>query len=138
MGCHLRELNENGVVFYQHDEQGIPHKIGEPMTIEWVEEHAMVPTEVSIVPTDSRWAFQSWASANSRENLFRIGGEPSWVQSGEVLTCPISGEKMQFIMQLDSEVPDVQEGEVYYGSGGLCYIFWCDKTKVSGYIMQHT
>ncbi|ALU27029.1 hypothetical protein [Myroides odoratimimus] len=138
LGCHLRELNENGVVFYQHDEQGIPHKIGEPMTIEWVEEHAMVPTEVSIVPTDSRWAFQSWASANSRENLFRIGGEPSWVQSGEVLTCPISGEKMQFIMQLDSEVPDVQEGEVYYGSGGLCYIFWCDKTKVSGYIMQHT
>ena len=137
-GCHLRELNENGVVFYQHDEQGIPHKIGDLMKIEWVEEKAMVPTEVQIAPTDARWVFQSWASANSRENLFRIGGEPSWVQSGEVLTCPISGEKMNFIMQLDSEIPDVEGGEVYYGSGGLCYIFWCDKTRVSGYTIQHT
>ncbi|MVX35754.1 hypothetical protein [Myroides sp. LoEW2-1] len=138
LGCHLRELNENGVVFYQHDEQGIPHKIGDLMKIEWVEEKAMVPTEVQIAPTDARWVFQSWASANSRENLFRIGGEPSWVQSGEVLTCPISGEKMNFIMQLDSEIPDVEGGEVYYGSGGLCYIFWCDKTRVSGYTIQHT
>ncbi|SEI92556.1 hypothetical protein SAMN04488018_10725 [Myroides marinus] len=138
LGCHLRELNENGIVFYQHDEQGNPHKIGDLMTIEWVEENAMVPTQVQIAPADARWYFQSWASSNSRENLFRIGGEPSWIQNGDVLTCPISGEKMQFIMQLDSEVPDVKGSEVYYGSGGLCYVFWCDKTKVSGYIIQHT
>lgn len=138
LGCHLRELNENGIVFYQHDERGNPHKIGDLMTIEWVEENAMVPTQVQIAPADTRWSLQSWASSNSRENLFRIGGEPSWIQNGDVLTCPISGEKMQFIMQLDSEVPDVKGNEVYYGSGGLCYIFWCDKTKVSGYIIQHT
>lgn len=138
LGCHLRELNENGVVYYQHDEQGIPHKIGELETIEWVEEHAMVPTEVSIVPTDARWVYQSWAGSNSRENLFRIGGEPTWIQNADLLTCPISGEKMQFIMQLDSEVPDVQGGEVYYGSGGICYIFYCEKSRVSGYVMQCT
>ncbi|MCC9043463.1 hypothetical protein LNQ81_12355 [Myroides sp. M-43] len=138
LGCHLRELNENGVVYYQHDEQGIPHKIGELGTIEWTEEHAMVPTEVSIVPTEARWAYQSWASSNSRENLFRIGGEPTWVQNADLLTCPISGEKMQFIMQLDSEIPDVQGGEVYYGSGGICYIFYCEKSRVSGYVMQCT
>ncbi|MGL4585378.1 MAG: hypothetical protein ACRCVU_20675, partial [Flavobacterium sp.] len=67
-----------------------------------------------------------------------IGGEPTWIQDADLLTCPISGEKMQFIMQLDSEVPDVEGGEVYYGSGGLCYVFYCEKSRVSGYVMQCT
>lgn len=138
LGCHIRELNEHGLVFYQHDDQGIPHKIGEVAEIEWTIECAMIPTQIKLAPAADRWNFQSWGSANSRENLFRVGGEPSWIQGGEVLTCPISGEKMQFIMQLDSEIPDVEGSEVYYGSGGICYIFWCDTTKVSGYIMQHT
>ena len=138
LGCHIRELNENGIVFYQHDEAGIPHKIGDVMEVEWTTDAAMKPTKIQLVPTADRWSYQSWGSSNSRENLFRIGGEPSWIQGGEVLTCPISGEKMHFILQLDSEIPDVAGSEVFYGSGGICYIFWCDTSKVSGYIIQHT
>jgi hypothetical protein len=38
-------------------------------------------------------------------------------------------------MQLDTGLPDVNDGEVYF-VGGICYVFWCDKTKVSGYFAQ--
>lgn len=54
-------------------------------------------------------------------------------------TCPICGEKMEFLMQLDSELPSYEQGgEVYFGSGGILYVFWCEQTRVSGFFMQCT
>lgn len=138
LGMHIRELNEYGAVFYQHDENGQPSKIGELKNIEIYSDLPIQETFVSFSASPDRWFYQSWGSANSRENLFRLGGEPSWIQSAEVLICPISGEKMDFLMQLDTDLPNTENGEVYFGSGGICYVFWCDKTKVSGYIMQCT
>ena len=92
---------------------------------------------VTLAKTPDRWVFQHF---NSRENLFKLGGEPTWVQPAEVLTCPLSGEKMDFIMQLDSELPaEVEDDIVQFGlDAGICYVFWCDRTKVSGYLMQST
>lgn len=138
LGIHIRELNEYGAVFYKHDELGIPHKIGETKEIEISFDQPIKETNVSLSETPERWKFQSWGSSNSRENLFRLGGEPTWIQSAEVLTCPVCNEKMDFLMQLDTDLPDIDDGEVYFGSGGICYVFWCDKSKVSGYLMQCT
>ncbi|HLO43419.1 MAG TPA: hypothetical protein VK175_03730 [Leadbetterella sp.] len=138
LGMHIRELNECGAVFYQHDNFGKPSKIGETKEIDIYSDLPIKETEISLAETPNRWTFQSWGSSNSRENLFRLGGEPTWIQSAEVLVCPISNKKMDFLLQLDTDLPDIENGEVYFGSGGICYAFWCDKTKVSGYIMQCT
>ena len=55
----------------------------------------------------------------------------------QVPTCPICGEKMEFLMQLDSELPSCEQGsEVYFGSGGILYAFWCERTRVSAFFMQ--
>lgn len=138
LGMHIRELNEYGAIFYQHNHFGNPTKIGETNHIEIYSDLPIQETEISFSETPNRWNYQSWGSSNSRENLFRLGGEPTWIQSAEVLTCPICNEKMDFLMQLDTDLPDIENGEVYFGSGGICYVFWCDKSKVSGYLMQCT
>lgn len=138
LGVHIRELNEHGAIFYQHDKFGKPTKIGEIRDIEIYSDLPIKETEITFADTPNRWIFQSWGSSNGRENLFRLGGEPTWIQNAEVLTCSICGEKMDFLMQLDTDLPDIENGEVYFGSGGICYVFWCDKTKVSGYLMQCT
>lgn len=89
-----------------------------------------------VVP--KRWHKQDWALSNGRQNLSRIGGEPSWIQGAQVPTCPICGEKMEFLMQLDSGLPSGEDGELLFGSGGILYVFWCEKSRVSAFFMQCT
>lgn len=139
LAAHVREINEGEVVFYEHDAQGMPRRIGERTQIEYVQDEPIMECEVALAPTPSRWAAQDWGMSNSRQNLARIGGEPSWIQGAQVPTCPICGEKMEFLMQLDSELPSCEQGgEVYFGSGGILYVFWCEWTRVSGFFMQCT
>lgn len=139
LAAHVREINEGEVVFYQHDAQGMPRRIGERTQVEYVQDEPIKECEVALAPTPSRWAAQDWGMSNSRQNLARIGGEPSWIQGASVPTCPICGEKMEFLMQLDSELPSCEQGgEVYFGSGGILYVFWCERTRVSGFFMQCT
>ncbi|WP_304344886.1 hypothetical protein [Campylobacter showae] len=53
-------------------------------------------------------------------------------------TCPICGEKMGFLIQLDSELPSCEDGELLFGSGGILYVFWCESSRVSAFFMQCT
>lgn len=138
LGVHIREFNEFGALFYKHDSLGNPQKIGEVKQVEIYDDSPIKETEVLFSETPQRWELQCWGSSNSRENLFRLGGEPTWIQSAEVLTCPICNEKMDFLMQLDTDLPDMNDNELYFGSGGICYVFWCNKSKVSGFLMQCT
>ncbi|UOP00844.1 hypothetical protein [Kingella potus] len=138
-GLHIREANEGcGVLFYRHDEDGNPSRIGDKNVPEMQIDFPVLPCGIALAPTPERWQYQSWGSANSRENLFRLGGEPTWVQSAEVPVCPVSGEKMRFLFQMDSNLPDTEGGELLFGSGGVLYAFWCDKTRVSAYVLQCT
>lgn len=45
-------------------------------------------------------------------------------------------------MQLDtldiSDTDDDVINTVYFGGGGITYVFWCDSCKISGYNMQCT
>lgn len=138
LGMHIRELNEYSEIFYQHDQFGEPTKIGDTTVVENYPDLAIKHTQICFSETPSRWLYQSWGSSNGRENLFRLGGEPTWIQSPQVLTCPVCNEKMDFLMQLDTDLPDMENGEVYFGSGGICYVFWCDQSQVSGYLVQCT
>ena len=139
LAAHVREINEGEVVFYEHDAQGMPRRIGNRTQVEYVQDEPIMECEVALAPTPSRWAAQDWGMSNSRQNLARIGGEPSWIQGAQVSRCPICGEKMEFLMQLDSELPSCEQGgEVYFGSGGILYVFWCERTRVSAFFMQCT
>lgn len=139
LAAHIREINEGEVVFYEHDAQGMPLRIGERTQVEYVQDEPIKECEVALAPTPPRWAAQDWGMSNSRQNLARIGGEPSWIQGAQVPRCPICGEKMEFLMQLDSELPSCEQGgEVMFGSGGILYVFWCEQTRVSGFFMQCT
>ena len=139
LAAHVREINEGEVVFYEHDAQGMPRRIGERTQVEYVQDEPIKKCEVALAPTPARWAAQDWGMSNSRQNLARIGGEPSWIQGALVPTCPICGEKMEFLMQLDSELPSCEQGgEVMFGSGGILYVFWCERTRVSAFFMQCT
>jgi hypothetical protein len=75
-----------------------------------------------------------WATSNSRENLFGLRGEPSWIQTPKVPGRP--SWKDELLMQLNSELPDTEGVEVYFGSGGISYVFGCDSDKMSGSMMQ--
>ena len=140
LGCHVRELNACGPVFYQHDVDGKPQRVRtyESDPDELFADHPIKKACISLAETPPRWEFQSWGTSNGRENLFRLGGEPTWIQGADVPCCPHCHEKMDFLMQLDSDLPDSEEGELMFGSGGIGYVFWCDKSKVSGYLMQCT
>ena len=139
LAAHVREINEGEIVFYEHDAQGMPRRIGERTQVEYVQDEPIKECEVALAPTPARWAAQDWGMSNSRQNLARIGGEPSWIQGASVPRCPICGEKMEFLMQLDSELPSCEQGgEVYFGSGGILYVFWCERTRVSAFFMQCT
>ena len=139
LAAHVREVNEGEVVFYEHDAQGMPRRIGERTQVEYVQDEPIKECKVTLVPTPARWAAQDWGMSNSRQNLSRIGGVPSWIQDALVPTCPICGEKMEFLMQLDSGFPSGEQGgEVMFGSGGILYVFWCERTRVSAFFMQCT
>ena len=139
LAAHVREVNEGEIVFYEHDAQGMPRRIGERTQVEYAFDEPIKECEVALAPTPARWTAQDWGMSNSRQNLARIGGEPSWIQGALVPTCPICGEKMEFLMQLDSELPSCEQGgEVMFGSGGILYVFWCERTRVSAFFMQCT
>ena len=139
LAAHVREVNEGEIVFYEHDAQGMPRRIGERTQVEYAFDEPIKECEVVLAPTPARWAAQDGGMSNSRQNLARIGGEPSWIQGALMPTCPICGEKMEFLMQLDSELPSCEQGgEVMFGSGGILYVFWCERTRVSAFFMQCT
>lgn len=85
---------------------------------------------VGLVDLGPEWYRQDWMWANGVENLYRVGGEPTWIQNPAVPSCPACGEQMAFVAQLD--VADMTNGE------GLAYLFWCDKSAVSAVVFQQT
>lgn len=99
---------------------------------------ALKPALVSLSPATPRWEFQDWALSNSRENLNRIGGAPSWVQDSQYCKCPSCDRIMNFIGQLDSNLPTSKGDRWLWGSGGICYLFWCDPCAISANLWQCT
>lgn len=131
---------EEEQMFCRHDETGAAEHAffeGAVGTPEFPAEPLKEAT-VALAQSPRRWYWQDWALSNGRENLHRMGGEPCWVQDANYPDCPSCAQKMEFLMQLDSNLPTADGGEWLWGSGGIGYVFWCDACKVSGYHWQCT
>ncbi len=98
---------------------------------------ALPETTVTIRRSPQRWRLQDWASSNDRENLNRVGGEPTWIQSPEFPACPDCQRTMRFLLQFDSL--EIEGGPWWlWGSGGILYAFWCDGCSLSATLWQCT
>jgi hypothetical protein len=69
--------------------------------------------------------------AHGRENLNRIGGEPTWIQDPGYPACPSCAAAMPFLAQLDWS-------DVIGGGEGITYIFWCQPCAISAIVYQST
>jgi hypothetical protein len=131
---------EQTILFYKHDAEGAPTglnpegKVSEPK----FPSGPLRPAQARLVRFPERWAVQDWGMSNGRENLNRVGGAPSWVQSAEYPTCVGCARKMPFLAQLDSDLPLAEGGEWQWGSGGMGYIFWCSACRISALLWQCT
>ena len=125
--------------FYEHDERGLPTALvsSELLDSQWTQE-PIVERRASLARTPERWARQSSTLSNSRQNLFKIGGLPSWVQGADIPTGPQSGRAMNFLLQFDSGLATADGGELLWGSGGILYVFWDDVARVSCHFHQCT
>lgn len=131
---------EAEIIYCEHNDDGFCRmlnrrgKTGEP-------QFPAVPLAecvARLVPTPIRWQFQDWALSNSRENLNRFGGEPCWIQNADYPNCPRCETTMRFLAQLDSDLPTSDGGEWLWGSGGICYMFWCFECRISAALWQCT
>ena len=127
-------------LYYQHAATGAPSPVGDgpgDLTPQFPAQ-PLRQAQIRLVPTPRRWWWQDWALSNSRENLNRAGGHPAWIQDADYLSCPTCGMHMTHLLQLDSNLTAEDEGEWLWGSGGLCYVGWCDACKISGFQWQCT
>lgn len=129
---------EEPVLYYYHEESGNVVSLNEGTRTPEFPVGPLKQCQVKLAPTPARWRWQDWALSNSRENLHRIGGFPTWVQSADHPPCPVCKRTMTFMMQLDSELPTADEGEWLWGSGGICYGFRCAPCRTTAYLWQCT
>lgn len=132
----------DGALFYRHDAEGLPtphpgQRHDAPLTPDHVAS-PLLESEVDLFEAPARWRWQDWGESNGRQNLSRVGGAPSWVQSADYPECPDCGQHMGLAMQLDSGLPQEDGGEWLWGSGGCNYTFWCPDCRVSGQRWQCT
>jgi hypothetical protein len=120
--------------YVRHDINGAPTALpatfvvdpGDPEPGDW-----FIPaTPVALVRLDQRWWQQDWALSNSRDNLHRVGGEPTWIQNAHYPACPDCADTMTSAGQID--IGDLWDGE------GICYLMWCDPCAISAVIYQQT
>ena len=130
---------EQEILFFQHraDGDGIPLACGDRRNPE-SRCSPLSETLVHLVETPPRWLRQDWGASNARENLNRVGGHPTWIQSAQYPNCPKCDQKMPFLMQLDSNLPQLDGNEWLWGSGGIGYFFWCESCRITAGLWQCT
>lgn len=132
-------------LFYQHDNNGYPSLLTKDIIVSnEYDKKPIIRTKVRLAQTPNEWRLQDWGDGNNN----KIGGEPTWVQEPEYPNCPCCKEQMKYLMHLNSDLPVsepvlLQDGRIYkdtimFGSGGVCYAYWCDKDGISAYIWQST
>jgi hypothetical protein len=124
--------------YIRHDHDGTPAGV----TLDFVStppesssstelESWLIPqTDVTLVALRRRWSRQDWALSNDRQNLHRVGGEPTWIQSPGYPACPGCATTMSSVGQI--AVADLWNGE------GICYLHWCDTCALSAIVYQQT
>ena len=126
-------------ISYHHDTGGKPLPIPFEGEFEGDDgnEGVIKPATVYLSKTLPKYYKQNWGRSDD-QNLNRIGGTPSWVQGKERYKCPKCNKPMDFLMQLDSDLPTVDGQRWLWGSGGVLFVFWCDDCKVDSQMWQCT
>ncbi|MES0156348.1 hypothetical protein NKJ81_22470 [Mesorhizobium sp. M0018] len=119
--------------YYSHDAAGVPTPIA-PLHSPYIERPAKAAEKrtVRLAPTPERWLRQSYGISNSRQNLFRLGGLPSWIQGPQFPVVPGTDREMKFLLQFDSLAG------FFWGSGGVLYVFWDDESRITCHVPQYT
>lgn len=134
-GCRTREQG----AFFRHDGAGRPTA----MDVEEEPERPTYPsapfveTKVQLVDHGPRYRIQPWGRGPGG-NLFRVGGDPSWVQGAAYQKCPSCARTMTFAMQLDSGLPTTDGKRYDWANGGMAYVSWCDACRISHIQLQYT
>ena len=57
----------------------------------------------------------------------KLGGEPDWIQDDETPVCPLCGQEMSLVAQIDSiDYTDYRSNGPYlFGDVGMLYVFYC-------------
>ncbi|MGX8009937.1 hypothetical protein ACVDG8_013690 [Mesorhizobium sp. ORM8.1] len=119
--------------YYSHDAAGVPTPIAPFHSADdFTPEPATSRSTVHLALTPPRWLRQSWGISNSRQNLFRLGGLPSWVQGPQFPLVPGTNREMKFLLQFDSLAG------FFWGSGGMLYIFWDEESRITCHVPQYT
>ncbi|HIE4291472.1 hypothetical protein [Stenotrophomonas maltophilia] len=127
-------------VYFRHDRLGLPSahesQVFDPRACPETSTN-LIEAEVDLVELRGRF----WQPPNyvgGWQNYSRVGGLPSWIQSGLYLTCPDCCRTMFFVMQLDSHIPLDDGSLMQWMNGGMLYTFWCDQCRISGHYSQYS
>jgi hypothetical protein len=129
---------ERPTLSYSHDPTGNPVPLDRGQVTPMFPTGPLREVTIRLTPTPDRWRWQDWGMSNGRENLNRVYGYPSWIQSAEYPNCQGCSKTMMFILQLDSDLPTEDGDEWDWGSGGICYGFFCNACQVSTFLWQCT
>jgi hypothetical protein len=125
--------NSLELTYYSHDAAGMPTPIAPfHSAYDFTSNPATRQSTVRLALTPQRWLRQSYGVSNSRQNLFRLGGLPSWVQRPQIPLVPGTNRKMQFLLQFDSLAG------FFWGSGGMLYVFWDEESRITCHVPQFT
>jgi hypothetical protein len=124
--------------YIRHGQDGAPVEVSLDFVIEPADQYPageleswFIPeTSVELVTLGQRWRRQDWALSNDRQNLHRVGGEPTWIQNPGYPACPGCATTMNSAGQI--AVADLWHGE------GICYLHWCDTCALSAVVYQQT
>jgi hypothetical protein len=89
---------------------------------------ALEACPVELIDLGPRFAHQDWCT---RENLHRVGGHPVWITGPAYPACPGCGVTSMHLAQIDSELLTGEGLAWTWGDGGICYVAWCDRCRVS-------
>lgn len=127
-------------VYFRHDAQGLPFahesQVLDPRACSETSPSLLV-AGVDLVELPGRF-WQPPSYVGGWQNYSRVGGLPSWIQSGFYLSCPDCCRTMFFVMQLDSHIPLDDGSLMQWMNGGMLYTFWCDQCRVSGHYSQYS
>ena len=125
-------------LYYSHENPAEPVNLAVPAERQ-AADFVFTPLPVSRMrasPTPERWCIQD--GLNSRENLHRLGGRPSWIQEADYPGCPNCARIMPFLAQFSSDLPTMPGEESGLTEDGLTFFFWCDDCRVSAVMSQYT
>ncbi|WP_286776599.1 hypothetical protein [Pseudomonas sp. UBA800] len=127
-------------VYFRHDAQGLPYahetQVFDPRACPETST-SLLGADIDLVELPGRF-WQPPSYVDGWQNYSRVGGLPSWIQSGLYLACPDCCRTMFFVMQLDSRIPLDDGSLMQWMNGGMLYTFWCDHCRISGHYSQYS